>query len=78
MAFDDDGALLVTEFSLDMERLVQAGFAQAAQAPGRLVRWRLGTMEVLADNLVSPTALAVLDGRIFVSEEFAGRVVEVR
>lgn len=78
VAFDGDGALLVTEFSLDMARLAEIGFARAEEAPGRLVRWREGTMEVLADDLVSPTALTVLGGRIFVSEEFAGRVVEVR
>mgnify|MGYP001470023421 CR=1 FL=1 len=31
-----------------------------------------------AENLIGPTAVAVLGDRIFVSEEFAGRVVEIR
>ena len=78
VAFDAHGAMLVTEFSADMRALVELGYAEAAQAPGRLVRVRAdGDLEALADDLVSPTAVAVLDGRIFVSEEFAGRVREV-
>lgn len=78
VAFDSDGGLLVTEFSLEMERLAGIGFSHAEDAPGRLVSWRAGTRKILADNLVSPTGVAVLDGRVFVSEEFAGRVTEVR
>ena len=79
LAFDEDGSLLVTEFSTDMHALVtEFGTAEASQVPGRLVRWRRGgSIEVVADGLVSPTAVAVTDGRIFVSEEFAGRVSEV-
>ncbi|MDE2765573.1 MAG: ScyD/ScyE family protein [Chloroflexota bacterium] len=78
VAFDADGAMLVTEFSADMRALVELGYAEAAQAPGRLVRVRPdGGLDALADDLVSPTAVAVLDGRIFVSEEFAGRVREI-
>ena len=78
VAFDAHGAMLVTEFSLDMRRLVELGYAEATQAPGRLVRIRPdGSLEPLADDLVSPTAVAVLDSRTFVSEEFAGRVREV-
>ena len=42
--------------------------------PGRLVRWRDGAITVVASGLVSPTAVALMDGRIYVSEEFAGRV----
>lgn len=34
-------------------------------------------MTVVEDGLVSPTSVAVADGRIFVSEEFAGRITEV-
>jgi hypothetical protein len=51
---------------------------RAAELPGRLLRLTPdGTIEVLADNLVSPTSLAIVDGRIFVTEEFSGRIVEV-
>ena len=83
VAFDAHGAMLVTEFSADMRALVELGYAAAAQAPGRLVRLRPNaaqdaSLDVLADDLISPTAVAVLDGRIFVSEEFANRVREVR
>ena len=79
VAFDAHGAMLVTEFSLDMRALIELGYAEAAQAPGRLVRVRSdGGLDALADDLVSPTAVAVLAGRIFVSEEFAGRVREIR
>ena len=78
LAFDEDGSLLVTEFSADLAGLIKGpGIEQAEQIPGRLVRWNEGTLEVVADGLVSPTGVAVLGGRILVSEEFAGRVREV-
>ena len=91
VAFDAHGAMLVTEFSADMRALVELGYAAAAQAPGRLVRLPPNaapdaspatppdaSLDVLADDLISPTAVAVLDNRIFVSEEFANRVREIR
>jgi sugar lactone lactonase YvrE len=79
LAFDEDDSLLVTEFSTDMHTLItEFGISEASRIPGRLVRWRHGgSIEVVANGLVSPTAVAVTDGRIFVSEEFAGRVSEV-
>lgn len=77
LAFDEDGSLLVTEFSTDMVVLTNEGIGHAAEFPGRLVRWRNGTIEVVADGLVSPTSVAVVSGRILVSEEFAGRVREI-
>ena len=79
LAFDADGSLLVTEFSVAMAELVTELTAErAAQLPGRLVRRHLdGTLEVVAEGLAGPTAVAVLEGRIFVSEEFAGRVAEI-
>ncbi len=77
LAFEADGSLLVTEFSVDMARLAEAGFERAAEWPGRLVRWRDGAIEVVAEGLVSPTAVVVSGDRVFVSEEFAGRVSEV-
>jgi hypothetical protein len=79
IAFDADGALLVTEFSTLMDVLVaDLTAANAAELPGRLVRRALdGTTEVLADNLIGPTGVAVVGDRIFVSEEFAGRVREI-
>lgn len=78
VAFDSGGALLVTEYSHDMRALIQDfGAESAARYPGRLLRWRDGAVQVVADDLVSPTAVAVANGRIFVSEEFAGRVREI-
>jgi len=77
LAFEADGSLLVTEFSTDMAHLAEAGFGRAAEWPGRLVRWRDGAIEVVAEGLVSPTAVAISGDRVFVSEEFAGRVREV-
>src|SRR5690606_27856472 len=63
---DFDGAdLLVSEFSTNM----------LAQAPGRVVRISGGEQEVVASGLISPTSLLVTDdGRILVSQEFAGLV----
>lgn len=79
LAFDTKGDLLVTEFSRDMPALVsEYSLDDAAQVPGRLVRWRDGEIEQVAGGLVSPTAVAIVGGRIFVSEEFAGRVTEIR
>lgn len=68
LAFDTDGSLLVTEFSTDMLK----------QAPGRLVRVRDGQITEIAGGLVSPTGVAVLDGRIMVTQEFPGVVMEIR
>ena len=81
VAFDTDGSLLATEFSNDLRRLVdEFGYERSADFPGRLVRWRSGAepLEVVADGLDSPTAVAVgADGGVYVSEEFAGRVLRV-
>ncbi len=74
VAFEADGALLVTEYSSDMNALTEIGYKESSLFPGRLVRWRDGAITVVASGLVSPTAVAVVDGRIYVSEEFAGRV----
>jgi len=79
LAFEADGSLLVTEFSTDMAELVTDLTAErAAELPGRLVRRTpSGVTQVVADDLVGPTAVAVVGDRLFVSEEFAGRVREV-
>ena len=78
LAFDDKGGLLVTEFSADMLRLVQElGHRRAVEIPGRVVRWDNGVISVVAEGLVSPTSVAIVDGRILVSEEFIGSVTEV-
>jgi hypothetical protein len=78
LVFEEDGSLLVTEFSTDMTRLVQEfGTEMAAAIPGRLVHWRNGTTQVVAEGLVSPTSVAVVGERIFISEEFAGTVSEI-
>lgn len=79
LAFEADGSLLVTEFSTAMADLVtDLTAARAVDLPGRLVRRTLtGTDEIVADDLAGPTAVAIVGDRIFVSEEFAGRVREV-
>lgn len=74
VAFDSDGSMLVTEYSQNMRALAEAGFGESGRYGGRLVRWRDGQLTVVATGLVSPTAVAVLNERIYVSEEFAGRV----
>lgn len=79
LAFEEDGSLLVTEFSTAMAELsADLTLEAAATLTGRLVRLTLdGELEIVADGLVSPTSVAVSDGRIFVSQELAGRVVEI-
>lgn len=77
LAFDEDGSLLVTEFSTDMRALAEDDIREAQRIPGRLVSWRDGEITVVAEGLVSPSSVAVTDGRVFVSEEFAGRVSEI-
>ncbi|MDA1036621.1 MAG: ScyD/ScyE family protein, partial [Chloroflexi bacterium] len=79
LAFEADGSLLVTEFSIAMADLVtDLTAARAAELPGRLVRRTpSGVTEVVAEGLVGPTAVAIVGDRIFVSEEFGGRVREV-
>ena len=67
LAFDQDGSLLVTEFSTSM----------LAGAPGRLVRVVDGEIGVVAEPLDSPTGLAVLaNGTALVTMEFLGIVAE--
>ena len=78
LVFDGKGGMLVTEFSTDMLKLVQElGHRRAAEIPGRVVRWEDGVISVVAEGLVSPTSIAVVDGRVLVSEEFVGSVTEV-
>ena len=74
IAFQLDGSMLVTEYSQNMKALAEVGFGESGRYGGKLVRWRDGAITVIASGLVSPTAVAVMDGRIYVSEEFAGRV----
>lgn len=77
-AFDIDGSLLVTAFSSDLGALALRGYEHGAELPRRLVRWTPSSVEVVRDGLVSPTSVAVTaDGRVFVSEEFAGRVTQI-
>src|SRR5690606_31982100 len=67
LAFAANGDLIVTEFSTNM----------LAQAPGRVVRVSNGAVTEVAGGLISPTGLAVLNGRIIVSQEFTGLVTDV-
>lgn len=81
VAFDAGGSLLVTEMSNNLATLDDIGYARSDEYPGRLVRWRGAGqgLEVVADDLFSPTALAVnSEGDVFVSEEFAGRIVRIK
>lgn len=79
VVFEEDGTLVVTEFTSDMSQLIQmGGVDMAAQLPGRLVRWREGILHTIAEGLVSPTSVAIADDRTMVSEEFANRVSLVR
>ena len=69
IAFDEDGSLLVTEFSLDF----------LSEAPGRLVRVVNGEIsEVVAEPLISPTGVTVCHGEIIVAQEFLGIVAEAQ
>ena len=78
LAFEESGTLLVTEFSENIASFDGIyDLEHSSAAPGRLVRWSGESIEVVAEGLISPTALAVVEGRIFVSEEFAGRVTEI-
>ena len=78
LVFDENGGLLVTEFSTDMLRLVQElGHRRAAEIPGRVVRWEDDVISVVVEGLVSPTSITVVDDRVLVSEEFIGSVTEV-
>lgn len=74
VAFLPDGAMVVTEYTTSMAELAGKGYARSEEHPGRLVRWDNGARTVLAEGLVSPTSVVVLDGVVYVSEEFAGRV----
>ena len=74
VAFEPDGSMLVTEYSQNMRELAASGFGESSKYNGRLLRWRDGGFTVVATGLVSPTAVAVMNGRIYVSEEFAGQV----
>jgi hypothetical protein len=74
VAFRPDGSMLVTEYSSAMRELIEVGFGESYRHPGRLILWEQGEMTVLADDLVSPTAVALVGQRIYISEEFAGRV----
>ena len=79
LAFCEDGTLLVSEFSSDMKSLSEKGYEGANEFKGRLVQWDEGAIAVLKQELISPTAIAVDgEGKIFISEEFAGRVTEFR
>ena len=77
VAFLPDGAMLVTEYTTDMAALASKGYDRSGEHPGRLVRWERGARTVLADDLIGPTSVAVLDGTAYVSEEYAGRVVAI-
>ena len=74
VAFESSGSMLVTEYSQNMRGLAEIGFGKSGVYGGRLVRWDEGNVTVIASGLVSPTAVAVMAGSIYVSEEFAGRV----
>lgn len=68
VAFDANGDLLVSQFSTDM----------LAGAPGRISRVSGGQVTTIVHLLVTPTSLTVTDdGRLLVTQEFAGLVSDV-
>jgi glucose/arabinose dehydrogenase len=68
LAFDSDGSLLVTQFSLN----------NSEDLPGSLVRVTSGVITTEVSGLISPTSVAIgPNGEIYVSQEFAGLVTEV-
>lgn len=72
LAFDNDGNLLATEFrsGLDMAD---------PETLGRVVMWVDGEWDIVAENLITPTGLAVgQDGTIYVSQEFMGSILAIR
>ena len=78
LLFEQDGALVVTEFSTDMLMLIEEfGPRTGDEIPGRVVRWRNGAIEVVAEGLISPTSIAIANNRVFVSEEFVGVIREI-
>lgn len=79
VAFGDDGALYIAEFSSDMQSVITGGDI-AENAPrfrGRVLRWQGNELSVVIDGLVSPTGIVVSGNVLYVSEEFAGRVVRI-
>ena len=77
VAFLPGGAMLVTEYTSDMLAVASKGYGRSSEHPGRLVRWERGARTVVAEGLIGPTSVAVLDGVAYVSEEYAGRVVAI-
>jgi hypothetical protein len=74
VTFDAKGRMFVTEYSQSMLELSEIGFQESHLFPGRLLLWDAGKVTVIASDLVSPTALALMGSHIYVSEEFAGRI----
>jgi len=72
LAFDNAGNLLATEF--------RSGLDPAnPETLGRVVMWVDGAWDVVAENLITPTGLAVApDGTIYVSQEFMGNILAIR
>ena len=79
LAFDNEGSLFVTEFSSNMKILSESEYDRTSEFRGQLVKWQNGLIEVQMADLISPTAVIVTEsGKIYVSEEFAGKVTEVK
>lgn len=74
VAFLPDGSMLVTEYTTDMATVATKGYDRSGEHPGRLIRWERGRRTALADDLIGPTSVTVVDGVAYVSEEYAGRV----
>ncbi|MFP3881620.1 MAG: hypothetical protein ACLFRT_09660 [Actinomycetota bacterium] len=60
-----EGFTAATEYSTDMRSLAEDDIREAQRISGRLVRWRNGEMTVVAEGLVSPSSVAITDGRVF-------------
>lgn len=78
ITFGPDGTLYIAEFSTNTKAVFEGGdFAENTFShPGRVLTWNGSELTVIADNVVSPTGLAVTDSILYISEEYAGRVSE--
>ena len=74
IAFNSQGQLFVTEYSLNMEKLSDMGFKDSEMLPGRVVKWDKGLIEIVQENVISPTSILITNQDIYITEEFAGRI----
>jgi hypothetical protein len=79
ITFDPQGRLYVAEFSSDMQSLVTGGQIKenAPNYPGRIIRIDGNERVAIIERAITPTGLLAHAGRLYYSEEFAGRVKQI-